>query len=121
MCGIIGYVGPRECQPLLLHGLQRERDVMADLRGDADVLLWVSSLSEVRLPPPTTVPTIVLGRSGMAFERAPEVFIPVGTPGLDHAGHLFRADRVVAVPLRGLRVSSLPSVAQAIDAIDAAL
>ena len=23
MCGIIGYVGPRECQPLLLHGLQR--------------------------------------------------------------------------------------------------
>jgi glucosamine--fructose-6-phosphate aminotransferase (isomerizing) len=23
MCGIIGYVGPRECKPLLLHGLQR--------------------------------------------------------------------------------------------------
>ena len=23
MCGIIGYVGPRECQPLLIHGLQR--------------------------------------------------------------------------------------------------
>src|SRR3954470_23659210 len=23
MCGIIGYVGSRECQPLLLHGLER--------------------------------------------------------------------------------------------------
>ena len=23
MCGIIGYVGPRECKPLLLHGLER--------------------------------------------------------------------------------------------------
>ena len=23
MCGIIGYVGPRECKPLLLHGLKR--------------------------------------------------------------------------------------------------
>ena len=23
MCGIIGYVGSRECQPILLHGLQR--------------------------------------------------------------------------------------------------
>jgi glucosamine--fructose-6-phosphate aminotransferase (isomerizing) len=23
MCGIIGYVGSRDCQPLLLHGLER--------------------------------------------------------------------------------------------------
>ena len=23
MCGIIGYVGPRECKPLLLAGLER--------------------------------------------------------------------------------------------------
>ena len=23
MCGIIGYVGPRECKPLLLYGLER--------------------------------------------------------------------------------------------------
>ena len=23
MCGIIGYVGPRECKALLLHGLER--------------------------------------------------------------------------------------------------
>ena len=23
MCGIIGYVGPRACKPLLLHGLER--------------------------------------------------------------------------------------------------
>ena len=23
MCGIIGYVGPRECKQLLLHGLER--------------------------------------------------------------------------------------------------
>ncbi len=90
-------------------------------RGEADVLVWVSSFSEARLPPRTATPTIVLGRPGMGFERAPEVFIPVGTPGLDHAGHVFRTDRVVAMPLQQLRASSLPSVAQAIDAIDAAL
>jgi formylmethanofuran dehydrogenase subunit B len=51
----------------------------------------------------------------------PAVFIPVGTPGLDHAGHLFRTDRVVALPLAGLRTSRLPSVAQAIEAIEGAL
>ena len=90
-------------------------------RGETDLVVWVSSFSETRLPPRSGAPTIVLGRAGMAFEEEPAVFIPVGTPGVDHAGHLFRADRVVAVPLRGLRASLLPSVAQAIDAIDAAL
>lgn len=92
------------------------------LQGDgADLLLWISSFSEARTPPPTSVPTVVLGRAGMAFEREPAVFIPVGTPGIDHAGHLFRADRVVALPLGRLRESSLPSVADAIAAIEAVL
>jgi len=90
-------------------------------RGEADALLWISSLNETRIPPATAMPTIVLGRAGMTCEREPEVFIPVGIPGLDHPGHLFRADRVVALPLAGLRPSALPSVAQALDAIDAAL
>jgi formylmethanofuran dehydrogenase subunit B len=49
------------------------------------------------------------------------VYVPVGTPGLDHAGHLFRGDRVVALPLRQLRPSSLPSAAEAIAAIQTAL
>jgi formylmethanofuran dehydrogenase subunit B len=90
-------------------------------RGEADALLWISSLNETRIPPATTIPTIVLGRTGMACEREPEVFIPVGIPGVDHPGHLFRSDRVVALPLAGLRPSGLPSVAQAIEAIDAAI
>ncbi len=89
--------------------------------GEADVLVWVSSFDEARTPPTTAVPTVVLGRSGMAFAQQPSVFIPVGTPGLDHAGHLFRTDRVVALPLRRLRESALPSVAQAVAAIEGAL
>jgi formylmethanofuran dehydrogenase subunit B len=91
------------------------------LAGGADVLLWISSFNAARTPPATTLPTVVLGREGMTFEREPAVFIPVGTPGLDHAGHLFRTDRVVALPLRQLRESSLPSVAEAIAAIEVAL
>ena len=91
------------------------------LAGGADLMVWISSFSEARTPPMTAVPTVVLGREGGSFEREPEVFIPVGTPGLDHAGHLFRTDRVVALPLRRLRESPLPSVAEAIAAIEAAL
>jgi formylmethanofuran dehydrogenase subunit B len=91
------------------------------LAGGADVMVWISSFNVARTPPATAVPTVVLGREGMAFEREPAVFIPVGTPGLDHPGHLFRTDRVVALPLSGLRESPLPSVTEAIAAIEAAL
>jgi formylmethanofuran dehydrogenase subunit B len=87
----------------------------------ADLLFWISSFSESRTPPPTSIPTVVLGRAGMGFEREPAVFIPVGTPGIDHAGHMFRADRVVALPLARLRESALPSVAEAISAIETVL
>ncbi len=89
--------------------------------GEADLLLWVSSFHATRTPPPTAVPTVVLGRAGMMFEREPAVYIPVGTPGIDHPGHLFRTDRVIVLPLGQLRESGLPSVADAIIAIEAAL
>lgn len=89
-------------------------------RGEVDALLWISSFNATRTPPSTPAPTIVLGHAGMVLEREPAVFIPVGTPGVDHAGHLFRTDRVVALPLQQLRPSSLPSVAEVLTAIVAA-
>jgi formylmethanofuran dehydrogenase subunit B len=91
------------------------------LRQGADALVWISSFSETRGPPGTAIPTVVLARAGGTFEREPEVFIPVGTPGVDHAGTLFRADRVVALPLRQLRSTALPSVADVLEAIEAVL
>ena len=87
----------------------------------ADVLVWVSSFSESRTPPATAAPTVVLGRAGMTLPVQPAVFVPVGTPGIDHAGHLFRTDRVVALPLARLRNSDLPSVSQVVEAIEEAL
>ena len=90
-------------------------------RGEADFLLWVSSFSTGRTPPAADVPSVVLGRDGMTLEREPEVFITVGTPGLDHGGHLFRTDRVVALPLHPLRRSPHPSVSGVLAAIEAAL
>jgi formylmethanofuran dehydrogenase subunit B len=85
--------------------------------GEADLLVWVASLST--LPPPvTTVPTIVIGRSGMVCEQEPEVFIPVGTPGIDHCGHNYRCDSVVALPLYKLRESGLPSAQTVLRGIE---
>jgi formylmethanofuran dehydrogenase subunit B len=90
-------------------------------RGEADVLVWVSAFDAARVPPSSIAPTVVLGRAGMTFEREPAVFIPVGTPGVDHAGHVFRTDRVVTLPLRRLRPSTLPSVAEAVADIERVL
>ncbi|MCX7095885.1 MAG: formylmethanofuran dehydrogenase subunit B [Methylobacter sp.] len=89
--------------------------------GEADALVWVQAFNVKAVPPVTTLPTIVLGRSGMTFEKEPDVFIPVGTPGIDHAGHAYRMDNVVAIRLKKLRDSGLPSTSDVLNAIEHAL
>jgi len=89
--------------------------------GEADSLVWVSSFNVDRTPPETGAPTVVIGRSGMTFDQEPAVFIPVGVPGIDHSGRSFRGDSSVAVPLRKLRDSGLPSTFDVLSAIEQAL
>ncbi len=89
--------------------------------GSADVLLWVSAFNTDRVPPLVDLPTVVVGRSGMKFEKEPDVFIPVGIPGIDHSGHAYRTDNVVAVRLSKLRDTALPSTADVLKAIEQAL
>ncbi len=86
--------------------------------GEVDAMLWLSAYNTTRVPPETDLPVVVLGRSGMTFEHPPEVFIPVGVPGIDHAGHTYRTDNVVAVRLFQLRDSGLPSSAEVLGAIE---
>jgi formylmethanofuran dehydrogenase subunit B len=68
------------------------------------------------LPPESDAPAIILGRPGTRMGTC-SVFIPVATPGLHHAGHLFRTDSVVAIGVRKLAESTLPSAAQALQMI----
>ncbi|MDO9106175.1 MAG: formylmethanofuran dehydrogenase subunit B [Methylovulum sp.] len=89
--------------------------------GEADVLVWVQAFNVDAVPPETDLPTVVVGRSGMTFTKEPDVFIPVGTPGIDHAGHAYRMDNVVAIRLKKLRDSGLPSTADVLNAIEQAL
>lgn len=89
--------------------------------GEADALVWVNAFNANALPPASDLPTIVIGRSGMSFAKQPDVFIPVGTPGIDHAGHAYRLDNVVAIRLKKLRDAGLPSTAEVLTAIEQAL
>lgn len=100
------------------HGFSANRLVES---GAADALVWISAFRPEGPPyaaPPTT---IALAMPGTEFGGEPEVCIPVGTPGLDHAGKVFRTDGVVALPVRKLRDSGLLRVADVLTAITAAV
>lgn len=88
--------------------------------GTADALLWLASLRELPLPA-RRPPTVALVRAELAPAEPVEVLIPVGAPGLDHAGSLYRTDGVVAVPVRPLREAGLPSAAAVLRRIAARL
>lgn len=89
--------------------------------GEGDLLVWLASISPELAPPATKVPTIVLGTPGLKLAGQPAVFIPVGTPGIDHAGRMVRVDSVVSLPLKDLGRSDLPPAADLLSAIEAAL
>ena len=83
---------------------------------NCDALLWVSTFNAY-LPPDCDAPTIVIGHPDMQFEKQPDVFIPVGIPGVDHTGTMFRMDSSVAMPLKKLRETELPSLSEVVNRI----
>ena len=89
--------------------------------GEGDLLVWVASIGTDIGLPQTRLPTVVLGTPGVRLAQPPTVFIPVGTPGIDHAGQMVRCDNVVSLPLKNLHRSKLPRSADVLAAIQAAL
>lgn len=87
---------------------------------NSDALVWVSSFNPMSAPQ-TTLPTIVIGHPDTKFERTPDVFIPVGIPGVDHTGSMFRMDSSITLPLKKLRNNELPNLSEVITKIEAEL
>lgn len=89
--------------------------------NDGDLLVWLASFTTDIGPPATRMPTIVLGTPGLRMSQPPGVFIPVGTPGIDHAGTMIRCDNVVSLPMKDLGRSQLPRAADVLAAIEKAI
>lgn len=87
---------------------------------NSDALLWVSTFNPISAPQ-TTLPTVVIGHPDTKLERTPDVFIPVGIPGVDHAGAMFRMDSSITLPLKKLRNHELPNLSEVITKIEAEL
>ena len=87
----------------------------------ADLVLWISAFRPEVPAFPADKPVIALAPPGTAFAAEPAVFIPVGTPGIDHAAHVFRGDTVVAVRTGRLIDRGLPDTAAVLRTIADAL
>jgi formylmethanofuran dehydrogenase subunit B len=84
-----------------------------------DCLLWISSFDATCAPPSTPTPLVVLGHPDLASSaaRIGSVFIPVSTPGIGSAGHLFRADGGAVLPLVPVYRDTLPMLADVLGGI----
>ncbi len=94
------------------------------VNGEADALVWISEFNPDKTPPNVSIPKIVIGHANLQASMKvsdADVFIPVSTAGIDHTGTMFRIDSSVSLPLGKLRESTLPSLAEVIAAIEAAL
>jgi len=109
-------VGPRgiEHEPLLY---DTERLIA---RREVDALLWVSSFTPALVPPRVDVPVVLLGHPAMT-PPARGVSIAVATPGIGAAGHLFRTDGVVMMPLFAVREDRMPEVAEVVERLRATM
>jgi formylmethanofuran dehydrogenase subunit B len=94
-------------------------------RRETDALLWISSLSDLPVPPEAGTPPgprlILLAGASAAAARRADVFIPVATPGIDHGGHIVRTDKVLTMHLGAVRPGPRTSCAHALRAISEAL
>jgi len=90
-------------------------------RGEADAVLWISTLSDLQPPVPAgsaSAPRLIVlaGANAAAAARA-DVYVPVATCGIDHSGHLVRTDKVLTMRLAPARASDRPSCARVLRAI----
>lgn len=89
-----------------------------------DAQIWVNSYNADAPPSLSEVPTIVLGNTNtpnMSWFSHADVFIPVATPGLDCSGTMMRVDSSISLPLKQVRESGLPTLAEVVRKLEALL
>jgi len=104
----------------VMHATER---ILAE--GETDCVLWVAGLDPDRIQVPNLravtshpsvssegCPMIALTSAGADLVSEAAVQITVATPGVDTHGYLFRADKVVTLPLRKAIQRSYPTVAE---------
>ena len=84
---------------------------------EIDLVVWINSFNEKSIVINKKIKNVLIGIPSHPQKNNVDIFIPVGTPGLDHNSHLLRVDKVVSMPLKKIRNISLPSVDQILNKV----
>lgn len=66
---------------------------------ETDAILWLATLGGPVSLPKTEIPAVVLAPPEADLPFEPEIYLPVGRPGFDHPGSIFRGDGTTALTL----------------------
>ena len=84
---------------------------------EVDLAIWINSFNEKKIIINKKIKNVLIGIPNHPQKNDVDIFIPVGTPGLDHNSHLLRVDKVVTMPLKKVRNISLQSVEQVLNKV----
>tara|TARA_B100001564_G_scaffold359653_2_gene382260 strand:+ start:110 stop:1360 length:1251 start_codon:yes stop_codon:yes gene_type:complete len=82
---------------------------------NVDTVIHISTIASNKLEINKNLYNIVLGHPNSTFTNTPDIFIPVGIPGIDYDGIMFRTDNVVSVALKNVRDIRLPTTENIIN------
>jgi len=84
---------------------------------NVDLVIHINSLSMNKLELDAKLTNIVIGHPNSKFSSIPDIFIPIGIPGIDYKGIMFRTDNVVSVNLKKIRDIKLPTLKYIFDGL----
>ena len=76
---------------------------------NTDLAIHISTVNHNKVTLNDKIKNIFIGHINSTFNIKPDIFIPVGNPGIDHRGIMFRTDNVVSVLLDKIRENGLLS------------
>ena len=100
-----------------MHDINQFSTVKLLNNKEIDLAIWINSFSEKRIIINKRIKNVLIGIPSHPQKNNVDIFIPVGTPGLDHNSHLLRIDKVVTMPLKKIRNLSLPSVEEVLKKV----
>jgi formylmethanofuran dehydrogenase subunit B len=116
-----GFAGPHPVHDHPVHDPWRFAAQRLIANGEADAAIWISAHAPTPPPWGNAIPTIALVSTGTHFDAPPAVVFQVGRPGQDHYAMLYNPTLGGIAFTAATTPQSIPTVAETITAITAAL